>query len=411
MPTPDVTTDILVALGTGVVLLFLAKLTDKGKTGDGTSTADTPPYQHSDVDRIWSALDMFLKLPIPSEQSQIDAVQAGVARLIKSATSDATTEKVNQIADMAAEAMYDVQRVQGAFENETFFDTPLDITKPLEQLGVKGATLAALTSAELDNVLGEVVNAHKQIEAALQAAGTTIEPRDKGSPISTMRSEIPEKKKKAIEKRESNYGDERLVTQLLPVMSVQQLVDTSTKATLSTIFGDIDTAKQPLDLTTNTYFVLASTDDTDMLMYAWYWSDNTVISYTKDAHKFYSGHAGVQITSGNARLPGLKKKYRAIVPDGTGNLDRAVKKGQVWVHIWEVPKADINHINAAPPTGGKPHPWEYAFKSNNEPPLTPDQLTFMWSTMAARGLTDATQDIIYLLDRDVFSSYIANFRL
>ena len=35
---------------------------------------------------------------------------------------------------------------------------------------------------------------------------------------------------------------------------------------MSTIFGDIDTAKQPLDLQRNTYFVVASTDDTDMTM-------------------------------------------------------------------------------------------------------------------------------------------------
>ena len=141
MPTPDVTTDILVALGTGVVLLFLAKLTDKGKTGDGADTPYTPPYQPSDVQRVYDALDMFVKLPIPSEQSQIDALQVGVARLIKSAQSDATTEKVNQISDMAAEAMYDVQRVQDAFANEDFFNTPLDITEPLAKLGETGPPL------------------------------------------------------------------------------------------------------------------------------------------------------------------------------------------------------------------------------------------------------------------------------
>ena len=72
MPTQDVTTDILVALSTGVVLLFLAKFTDKGKTG-GADTPYTPPYQSSDVQRLFEALDLFVTLPQPNEQSQIDA--------------------------------------------------------------------------------------------------------------------------------------------------------------------------------------------------------------------------------------------------------------------------------------------------------------------------------------------------
>ena len=207
MPTQDVTTDILVALGTGVVLLFLAKLTDKGKTG-GADTPYTPPYQSSDAQRLFDALDLFVTMPQPNEQSQIDALQVGVARLIKSAQSDATTEKVNQISDMAAEAMYQVQAVQDKFANEDFFNTSLDITEPLAKLGQTGATLEALTAAQLDGVLDEVVAKQKTIVAALKAAGTTIEERDQGSPVAAMRSEIPRKRKAALDEREKIYGDE-----------------------------------------------------------------------------------------------------------------------------------------------------------------------------------------------------------
>lgn len=79
--------------------------------------------------------------------------------------------------------------------------------------------------------------------------------------------------------------------------------------------------------------------------------------------------------------------------------------------MWEVPKTEIDQIEVNPPPGGKPHPWEYAFKKADIAPLTPDQLTFRWDTMAARGLTDSKDGIIRLLDRDMFSSFITNFRL
>ena len=417
MPTPDVTTDILVALGTGVVLLFLAKLTDKGKTG-GADTPYTPPYQPSDVQRLFDALDLFVTLPQPNEQSQIDALQVGVARLIKSAQSDATTKTVNQISDMAAEAMYDVQAVQDKFANEDFFNTNLDITEPLAKLGQTGATLEALTSAQLDGLLDEVVAKHKTIVAALKAAGTTIVDRDQGSPVAAMRSEIPMKRKAALDERENIYGDERIVTQLLPVTSVEQLVQASTKAKMSTIFGDIDTGKHGWDTTANTYFIVASTDPAKLTMLARYWSDDSTISYAKDALKFYSGFAGTLINPTNAwHHAGATVKYRDIVDAGTGTLDqlfahKGAKRGgsEVWLHMWEVPKTEIDQIEVNPPRG-KPHPWEYAFKKADIAPLTPDQLTFRWDTMAARGLTDSKDGIIRLLDRDMFSSFITNFRL
>ena len=416
MPTPDVTTDILVALGTGVVLLFLAKFTDKGKTGDGADTPYTPPYLPSDVQRVYDALDMFVKLPIPSEQSQIDALQVGVARLIKSAQSNETTEKVNRISDMAAEAMYDVLKVKDAFANEDFFNTSLDITEPLARLGESGKSLQALTSAQLDTVLGEVVKMHKDIAAALLVAGTTIEPRDAGSPSTAMESAIGPKRKAAIEAREKNYGDERIVTQLLPVTSVEQLVAASMKGTMSTIFGDIDTLKHKWDTKANTYFVVASTDPIDLTMLARYWSEDTVINYDKDALKFHGGFTGTLIDPTNAvHHSGVTMKYRDVVTVGTGTLDKvfahkgAKKSGsQVWLHMWEVPKTDIKRIDANPPATG-PHPWEYAFKRVDQPALKPDQLTFMWDTMAARGLTNDKHDIIRLLDHDMFAKFIANF--
>ena len=180
---------------------------------------------------------------------------------------------------------------------------------------------------------------------------------------------------------------------------------------MSTLYGDIDGTSYPTKKDT-VYFVLATIRTTPVEMVSRFWGDKSVEKpFIDTASSLYrDGQAPYELIDKGHVVAAAQGMHYEDTVTSVGSWHRHLRanrshqraKGYVWLHIWEVAQADIEHLQRLPSAGAaQPHPWEYAFKRKQAvSPLTPDQLTLQWAPWHARGLTDPQAVIIRLLDRD-----------